>query len=60
MKAAQIENGVVVAVIVIGDPSGLAWAESNIGGQWVDGTGAEVGYLYVDGAFIRPPSEDDE
>jgi hypothetical protein len=52
MIAAKIENGTVVDLIVIGDPSGLAWAMQNLGGEWVNGIGAEIGYVYVDGSFI--------
>jgi hypothetical protein len=60
MRAAQIENGIVVAVIVIGDPAGLSWAVANLGGEWVDGVGAEIGYLYRDGSFIHPPPPEEE
>lgn len=61
MRAAQIENGIVVSVIIIGDPAGLAWAVANLGGEWVNGAGAEVGYAYINGAFLPPaPPKDDE
>jgi hypothetical protein len=61
MRAAQIKNMIVVNVIVIGDPAGLAWAVSNLGGEWVDGVGAEVGYAYINGNFFPPmPPEEDE
>lgn len=61
MRAARIENGIVVDVIVIGDPAGLAWAVSNLGGEWVDGTGGNIGDAYIDGAFVPPmPPEEDE
>jgi hypothetical protein len=55
MRAARIESGIVVAVIEIGDPRGVAWAIENIGGQWVNGEGAEIGYAYTGGSFVRPP-----
>lgn len=62
MRAARIENGLVVDVIVIGDPAGLAWAVANIGGEWVDGTGGNIGDRYIDGQFVRPtpPVEDQD
>ena len=60
MRAAQIENGIVLAVIIIGDPAGLSWAAINLGGEWVDGVGAEIGYLYENGAFHPPPQEEPE
>jgi hypothetical protein len=61
MKAAKIENGIVVSVIVVGDPAGVEWAMQNLGGEWVNGIGAEIGYAYADGLFIPPsPPQDDE
>jgi hypothetical protein len=60
MKVAQIENGIVVSVIVVGDPAGVEWATRNLPGQWVDGAGAEIGYAYQDGAFIPPAQPQDD
>lgn len=60
MRAARIESEIVVAVIEIGDPRGLAWAMQNLGGEWVDGVGAQIGYAYRDGAFIPPAQPQDD
>jgi hypothetical protein len=62
--AAKIENGTVVAVIVVSDADGVPWAQSTYGGVWVQtwpngGTRkhfAGIGYAYDQrlDAFIPP------
>jgi hypothetical protein len=59
MNAAKIENNIVVDIIVIGDPAGLAWAQANLCGEWVDGTGGSIGDRYEHGEFIKPVPPDD-
>jgi hypothetical protein len=59
MNAARIQNGIVVDMIVIGDPSGLHWARTNLDGEWVDGTGGAIGDRYENGKFIKPTPPDD-
>lgn len=46
MIAAIIENGVVVNVIVVESLDGL-----------IDGEGADVGDLYINGEFVPPPPQ---
>jgi len=60
MRAAQIIDGAVVEVIIVGDPAGLTWATVNVaGGEWVNGADAKIGYLYVDGKFVTPMDQQD-
>ena len=52
LKAAKIENGLVVDIIV-GDYN---WAIERLGGNWIDATDkvVGVGYEYTNGEFIAP------
>jgi len=54
--AAQVTDGLVTQVIV-GD---AAWANSRLGGTWVDtDTLVGIGWTYTDGTFTPPPAPDE-
>jgi hypothetical protein len=59
MIAARIQDGVVIDLIIVGDPGGLDWVNSNLDGEWVDGTGGAIGDRYIDGQFVRPEQLDE-
>jgi len=46
VKKAHVENGAVINISVV-----TALSDGDI-----DGTGAAIGDLYIDGAFVRPPA----
>lgn len=50
--AAKVEDGVVTQVIV----GSYEWANSRLGGEWIDTTGTSVGmgYTYLEGEFRSP------
>jgi len=59
MIAARIQDGVVIDLIIVGDPGGLDWVRSNLDGEWVDGAGGAIGDSYINGAFIHPPPQEE-
>ena len=55
MGKAEIKDGVVVNLILVDVNNIPDWCA-----DWPDATGAQIGWLYVNGSFVDPATQDQQ